>query len=234
MPVTVHKIGRPTDGRAIGQWVKEATIRAAEAALREEVARGFDNQPVVVTDGTPRRDYGQVKPFGRIEFIRRPQMAEAVLWALDMLRRRSPVRSGRYVQSHTVLLNGAEIEGDVKAALQSVKETDRVQIVNPQPYAKKIEGRRSRSKGRGAAKTKTAAVAGLSRQTPRGVYERVVLPMLVQRYGRSMFFDFKYVKLDTGVKVKGWQGGGGARKRILRDHVYPSLHFFIKPTGLPN
>lgn len=234
MPVTVQQIGKPTDGRTIGQWVKVATIKAAEDALVAEVAKGFDNQPVVVTDGTPRRDYSQVKPFGKIEFIRRPQMAEAVLWALDMLRKRSPVLTGRYVQSHVVLLNKVQIAGDLRGALRAVKETDRVQIVNPQPYAKKIEGRRSRSKGRGANRTKAAAVAGLSRQAPRGVYERVVLPMLVQRYGRSMYFDFKYVKLDTGVKVKGWQGGGGARKRILRDHVYPSLHFFIKPTGLPN
>lgn len=234
MPVTIQTIGKPLDMATLGQWVKQTTISTAEAALREEVGKGFDNQPVVVTDGRPRRDYAEVKPFGRIEFIRRPQMAEAVLWALDMLRKRSPVLTGRYVQSHVVLLNKVEIVGDLRTALQAVKETDRVQIVNPQPYAKKIEGRRARSKGRSASRTKTAAVAGLSRQAPRGVYERVVLPMLVQRYGRSMFFDFKYVKLDTGVKAKGWQGGGVARRRILRDHVYPSLHFFIKPTGLPN
>ena len=230
----MQQIGRPTDGRTIGQWVKEATIRVAETVLREEVGKGFDNQPVVVTDGVPRRDYNGVKPFGRIEFIRRPQMAEAVLWALDMLRKRSPVLTGRYVQSHTVLLNGAEIAGDLKAALRNVKDTDRVQIVNPQPYAKKIEGRKARSRGRGANRTKSAAVAGLSKQAPRGVYERVVLPMLVQRYGRSMFFDFKYVKLSSGVKVMGWSGGGAARKRILRDHVYPALQFFIKPTGAMN
>ena len=234
MPVTVQQIGKPTDGRTIGQWVKEATIKAAETALVAEVAKGFDNQPVVVTDGMPRRDYNSVRPFGRIEFIRRPQMAEAVLWALDMLRKRSPVLTGRYVQSHTVLLNGTEITGDVKAALQGVKETDRVQIVNPQPYAKKIEGRKARSKGRGANRTKTAAVAGQSRQAPRGVYERVVLPMLVRRYGRSMFFDFKFVTLNSGVKSWGWSGGGAARKRILRDHVFPCLNFFIKPTGVPN
>ena len=234
MPVTVQQIGKPTDGRTIGQWVKEATIKAAETALVAEVAKGFDNQPVVVTDGMPRRDYNSVRPFGRIEFIRRPQMAEAVLWALDMLRKRSPVLTGRYVQSHTVLLNGAEITGDVKTALQNVKDTDRVQIVNPQPYAKKIEGRKARSRGRGAARTRTASVAGLSRQAPRGVYERVVLPMLVRRYGRSMFFDFRFVKLNTGIKSWGWSGGGAARKRILRDHVFPCLNFFIKPTGVPN
>lgn len=234
MGVTVQHIGKPVDGKSIGEWVKANTIAVAERALREEVGRGFDNQPVVVTDGTPRRDYLQVKPFGKIEFIRRPQMAEAVLWALDQLRKRSPILTGRYVQSHVVFLNKQEITGDLRAALRAVKETDRVQIVNPLPYAKKIEGRKSRGKGRGANRTKTAAVAGLSKQAPRGVYERVVLPLLVQRYGRSMFFDFKYVKLNSGVKVKGYQGGGAARKRILRDHVYPSLNFFIKPTGLAN
>lgn len=234
MGVTVQHIGKPVDGKSIGEWVKANTIAVAERALREEVGRGFDNQPVVVTDGTPRRDYLQVKPFGKIEFIRRPQMADAVLWALDALRKRSPMLTGRYVQSHAVLLNGAEITGDLRAALAAVKDTDRVQIVNPLPYAKKIEGRKSRGKGRGANRTKTAAVAGLSKQAPRGVYERVVLPLLVQRYGRSMFFDFKYVKLNSGVKVKGYQGGGAARKRIMRDHVYPALNFFIKPTGLAN
>jgi hypothetical protein len=166
--------------------VKANTIAVAERALREEVRRGFDNVPVVITDGVPRRDYyGQVKPFGKIEFTRRPSMVDAVLFALDQLRRKSPVRSGRYVQSHAVLLNGAEIVGDLRAALLSVKGTDRVQIVNTQPYAKKIEGRKARSKGRGAARARTAAVSGLSSQAPRGVYERVVLPLLVRRYGRS-------------------------------------------------
>ena len=248
MGVTKEYIGKPVDGKSIGEWVKANTIAVAERALREEVGRGFDNQPVVVTDGTPRRDYLQVKPFGKIEFIRRPQMAEAVLFALDALRKKSPVRSSRYVQSHMVFLNGAEITGDLRGALAAVKETDRVQIVNPLPYAKKIEGRR------GSKKRGFGAVAGLSSQAPRGVYERVVLPLLVRRYGRSMFFDFKYVKLEGAAKVWGAPGGRktslAARAltrgsngritgqthagRIQRAAVFPSLHFFIKPTGLAN
>lgn len=214
--------------------LRKFQVAVAEKALRTRVAQGFDREPVVITDGRPRKDYRDVKVFGVIEFTRRPSMADAVLWALDMLRRRSPVRTGRYVNSHVVLLNKVQITGDLRKALQAVKETDRVQILNPQPYAKKIEGRKARSKGRGASRTRAASVAGLSKQAPRGVYERVVLPMLVQRYGRSMFFDFKYVKIDGGAKVMGWSGGGAARKRILRDHVYPSLNFYIKPTGAPN
>jgi len=58
---------------------------------------------------------------------------------------------------------------------------------------------------------------------------------MVQRYGRSLFVDFKYVKLDTGVKVWGDQGGGyrtsGTKrtvKRVLRDQVYPAIQIYIK------
>lgn len=241
MPTVVHSLDVPSLAKGFGDFVKRATIDVAERALQQEVGRGFDRQPVVITDGVPRRDYAQVKPFGRIEFARRPNMVDAVLWALEELRRRSPVKTGAYVQSHTVMINGAQIVGDVRAALSSLKETDRVQIVNPALYAKKIEGRK------GNKKRGVAAMAGLSRQAPRGVYERVVLRSLVARFGRSMFFDFKYVKLDGRVMVSGYKGGGRRksktlqallgnyrRARVQRELVYPALQFFIKPTGLPN
>lgn len=234
MATVTHNIGAAETGENIGQWVKSQTIAVAERTLQQEVGRGFDSKPVVVTDGMPRRDYAQVKPFGKIEFIANTSMADAVRWALTELQKKSPVRTGRYASSHFVMINGAEVRGNIWGALRAVQPTDRVQIVNPQPYAKKIEGRKSRSKGRGASRTKTAAIEGLSPQARRGVYERVVLPMLVRRYGRSLFFDFKYVKLSLGVKSWGVTGGGANRKRVLRDQVYPALQFFIKPTGLSN
>ena len=234
MPITVENIGRPVDSSSLAEWVRTATIATAERTLIDAVGRGFDNQPVVVTDGMPRRDYALVKPYGRIEFIRRPQMTEAVLWALDELRKRSPVLTGRYVSSHILLLNGVQITGDPRAELAKVKDIDRVQIVNTQPYARKIEGATANKRtGRGKRKPS-------SRQARNGVY-RAVLTALVQRYGRSLFFDYKLVKLNLGVKV--WCAIGGARgrtpaathrKRVLRDQVYPALQFYIKPTGLPN
>jgi hypothetical protein len=235
VPIIVERFDLPALEKSFADFVQRVTIDTSEKALREEVAKGFDDQPVVITDGVPRRDYHQVRPFGKIEFTRRPEMADAVLWALDALRKKSPVKTGRYVATHAILLNGAEIAGDIVATLRAVKETDRVQIVNPQPYAKKIEARPA-SKKRGITGQR-----GQSSQAPGGVY-RVVLRALVQRYGRSMFFDFKYVKLNTGVKVWGYVGGKagggrmirGDRKRVQRDHVYPALQFFIKPTGLAN
>lgn len=227
MGITIEQIGRPTDGRSIGEWVKAATVQAAEAALLAEVRRGFDSKPLVVTDGMPRRDYNLVKPFGKIEFVANTVLADAVRWALTELQKRSPVLTGRYAQSHVVMLNGAEIEGNIWQALRRAGPTDRVQIVNPQPYARKIESATASKKtGRGARKA-------LSRQAKGGVY-RPVQRALVHRYGKSMFFDFKYVKLNTGVKVWGKSGGSKSAKRVQRDQVYPAIQFFARPTGLPN
>ena len=223
MPVIYEGLSAPELGRSIGQWVKEHTIAVAERVLREEVRRGFDSQPVVVTDGMPRRDYLQVKPFGRIEFAARTSMAEAVRWALTELQKKSPVLTGRYASSHTVMINGAEVQGNIWVAMRNVQPTDRVQIVNPRPYARKIEGATANKRtGRGKR-------AALSRQARSGVY-RVVLRALVNRFGKALFFDFKYVNLNTGIKVWGKRG----TRRVQRDQVYPALQFFIKPTSLSN
>lgn len=208
-------------GRSLAEWVKDTTIEVAERTLRAEVSRGFDNEPVVVTDGMPRKDYRDVRPFGKVEFIARHDLAEAVRWALSELQRRSPVLTGRYASSHAVMLNGQEIQGNIWDALRKAKSgVDRVQIVNTQPYARKIE-RASANKrtGRGARKA-------LSRQARAGVYQPV-LRALVNRFGKSMFFDFAYVKLNLGVKVWGKSGGGSA-KRVQRDQVYPAIKFFSK------
>lgn len=215
-------------GETTAKWVQRITQDVAMDALRAEVGKGFDNEPVVITDGVIRRDPTQVKPYGKIEFVARTQVGDAVIFALRELARISPRLTGRYVSSHTVLLNGVEIPGNNLAlGLRNAKDGDRVQIVNPLPYARKLEGATA-NRGTGRSRRR-----GSSRQARNGVY-RVVLRLLVQRYSKSMFFDFTYVKLNTGVKVWGAQGGGKGRKRVQRDQVYPCLKFYIKPTGLMN
>ena len=221
MPIIIEGLqGGPAIGQTIDQWIKDATIETAERVLRDEVGQGFDDRPVVITDGVTGRDYRSVKPFGGIEFAARTNMADAVLWALDELRKRSPVLTGRYVNSHVVLLNGAEIRGDIRRALMQVKPGDRVQVVNPQPYARKLEGATA-SKRTGRSKR-----AASSRQAKGGVY-RVVQRAVLQRFGRQLFCDFAYVRLDTGVKVWGRQGGKGGR-RVQRDQVYPAIRMLMK------
>lgn len=238
MPVTVENIGAAATDYKLGDWVKQATVDTAYRVLREEVGRGFDRAPTVVTDGVRRRAPEEVKPFGKIEFVASTSLADAVRWALTELQRKSPVLTGRYAGSHVVMLNGAEIAGNIWQTLRSAKPADRVQIVNTQPYARKIEGERGRATSeRRSGKAKRRA---LSSQARAGVY-RPVLRGLVERWGKSMFFDFKYVKLDLGVKVWGDQGGryrkDGSRtyvRRVQRDQVYPALQFFNPGNGPAN
>lgn len=227
MPVTTVGLTTPMLGESIAKWVQKHTVAEAEKALKS--TKGFgQHQPIVITDGRPNRAPQDVRPFGRIEFRRRANMADAVLLALDELRKASPVLTGRYVSAHTVLLNGAEIRANLRQTLLNVKPTDRVQIVNPQPYARKIEGARANKKtGRGVRKA-------ASKQAKSGVY-RKVHRLLLARFGRTMFIDFTYVKLEGGVKVWGDQGGrygrNGAKgtvKRVQRDQVYPAFKFFIQ------
>lgn len=230
--VTVSGLSAQQLGETTAKWVQRVTRETAMSALQEEVRKGFDNEPIVITDGVPRRDPDQVKPFGKIEFVARQNYADIVLWAMNELYKRSPILTRRYINSHVVMLNGVSLGANMAAALRAAKPGDRVQIVNTTIYAKKIEGRpASRKRG-------ISGIRGQSPQAPNGVY-REVLKLAVQRFGRSMFIDFKYVKLDSGVKVWGFAGGGGRggamkrgdRKRVQRAAVYPSLQLFIKPLG---
>lgn len=239
MGITVTALTTAADlERQIGEWMQAQTIAFAEEKRAEHVAQGFDPQAEVITDGVTRRSYLQVKPYGKIEFARRANMAEAVLFALERLREISPVgppEGGHYKDDHTVLLNGNQITGDLRAALLDVAPTDRVQIVNPRIYARKLEG--ATASGRTGRRRRKAS----SRQAPNGIY-RVVQRQVLQRFGRVLFVDFKMVKLNTGARVWGDIGGGRRRIRVngkltwvnhsprgraLRDQVYPALQFYI-------
>jgi len=225
MGVTVVGPSVEQMGRSIGEWIKAATIETAFNVLAQEGARGFDREPVVITDGVTRRDPRQVKPFGKIEFVARTTIADAVLWALAELIRRSPIgpaKDGHYKDDHTVLINGAEVRGNIRVALTQVKAGDRIQIVNPRIYARKLEGATA------SRKTGRERRRGSSRQARGGIY-RPVLRSVVQRWGKSVYVELKYVKLNLGVEVRGKQGGNSERK-VLRDQVYPCIQVFVKPS----
>ncbi|MCW5705252.1 MAG: hypothetical protein KIT82_22060, partial [Bradyrhizobium sp.] len=180
----------------IGRWVQQATV---QIATEERARAGLGSDTVVVTDGVRGKAVQEVKPFGKVVFVARPNIAEAVLWALAKLIERSPVgpaASGHYRDDHIVMINGMAVTGNLRVALAEVGPGDRIQIVNPRIYARKLEGATAK------ARTQRARRRGSSRQAPNGIY-RVVQRLVVQRYSKSLFVDFKYVKLNTGVRVWG-------------------------------
>lgn len=198
-------------------------IEVAEEVLRKEVGKGFTNTPTVITDGRPRLDYHAVKPFGRIEFIAAPDMHDAVLWAREQLIALSPVGPGvhgHYRDNHWILINGQGVEGRAAdQALLAYKPGDRVQIVNIKPYARKIEGKRANRRKQWKRRR------GLSRQSPNGVY-RVVQQMVVQRWSRTVFVDFKLQALEIGGEMA--RAGFFKQTSASGYYTYPVLSFFIK------
>lgn len=217
----------PTTAETV-KWVmgtiEETTIAVAEEVLMREVAAGtFTTTPAVITDGVVARDYHQVKPFGRIEFVAQPTIRKAVEWALEVLQRLSPIgpgRTGHYRDAHVVLLNGSGLTGSSLAALDRAKEGDRIQIVNVKPYARKIEGQRAnrRKQWRGRR--------GLSKQAPGGVY-RKVQQLLVQRYGRTLMIDYRFERLaiaevESRSRAVQTRSKGGF-------YTYPVLQFYLRP-----
>jgi hypothetical protein len=204
---------------------RQYVIATARHVLAEEQTRGFDKDPLTIVDNKWNAPVEGVKTFGQIQFHARADLGEVIDWIFRRVVERSPVLTGRYVQQHHVLVNGAEASPE---RWKTVKAGDRIQFVNAAPYAKKIEGR---DKGRGGA----AAVKGQSLQAPNGVY-RAVYREAQRRFGKLVFLDFTYVKLNLGVQVwknvnyyvrKDGTKSAGSYKRVAM--VYPCIKLYQAP-----
>lgn len=223
------KIDGPSNAQIVrwmGGSVQTLTVATAERVLRAEVGAGrFTTSPIVITDGMVGKDYREVKAGGKIEFVARPIMVDVVRWTLETLRRLAPVGpgvNGHYRDRFVVLLNGKGLIDGNLATLARAKPGDRVQIVNIQPYARKIEGQRAnrRKQWRGRR--------GQSRQAPGGVF-RKALQMILQRWARVVFVDYRLERLSIGgLELK---SSAGKLRSKGGFYTYPVLQFYLKPNA---
>lgn len=225
MPIEVRGLTSIDLGRKISDQVKAFTTSTFEQVLAREVLKGFDRQPIVITDGQVRKDYALVRPFGRIEARARAQLGDAVAWFLDELRRLSPVLTGRYRDSHVVI-----VDGQIVTDLGKLQAGQKVMIANIQPYAGKIEGKdaytrwryrtKTRLAERKAAGWKPADMRGQSKKAPNGVYW-VALRNLRKRFGKSVaaFYEPRELSASVISVVMMKRKGGGK----LRRQVYPTV-----------
>lgn len=202
--------------------IQDFTIKVAEQTLSDAVAKGFDSSPIVITDGATNRDWRLVKPYGTIEFARQPVMKDCVVWITAELIRRAPVLTGRYKLSFAVLVNGEQVQPE---ALDTLKPTDRVQIVNTQPYAKKLEGDRA------VRSAKLKKGRGSIAQASGGIFQPVQRAA-VAKFGRTIFIDFLYVPLNLGQTVmrrRGTDKHGSYKLRTPHrvSAVYPCIQLRI-------
>lgn len=125
--------------------------------------------------------------------------------ALDALERASPVDSGDYARSHTVFVNGVAV--DVLPA--SIKPSDEVMIVNPMPYARRLE----------IGKTESGRDFLIS--VPNRIYERVAKNVLIPRYRNSAKITFTYVTVPEAYRYK--------RDNAARSWLANKKRWYVRP-----
>jgi len=142
-------------------------------------------------DGREGAPFSSVKPDGEIraEFH---LVHEALAWIHEQLQRHSPVLTGRYAKSHELFADGVDTENP-NAAPPAAEYI----FINTQPYARKIEGIRTR---RGLTLRQP-----LSPQAPDGVYQAVA-HLARQRFGNVVSIDFSYRTALGGMVIGGKAG----------------------------
>lgn len=158
-----------------------------------------------------------VKDYGVVSYVRRAGMPEILQTAVKLLRKVSPRKTGQYLSSHIILVNGKELP------LHSIDQIvlapdDIVQLMNVTEYARKIEGYDIGTGGT-TKSGKPRKRRPLSSQAPQGVY-RLVARLLKQQYGNSAYIKYAFKSLDSARLVKVTRGKGKGTKASNR---YPMI-----------
>ncbi|MCB1499714.1 MAG: hypothetical protein KDK07_07965 [Bauldia sp.] len=175
--------------RAVATFAR-AQLAAAQDVNRRVLGRIPPHQTFV--DGVARGDVDAVKPQGRIvyEF----ELVDDVLVFIGYeLRAVSPVRSGRYRDSHSLFADGVEVPigGAIPVAREYV-------FLSAVAYARKIEGSPSRRP--------------LSRQAPKGVYA-ITAAKASARFGNLARIRFAF-QTPVGGALAGGVAGNKSAGRV--------------------
>ena len=213
-------------------WPKHAEVDAKARLLR---AAQEGHADIMRRQGDPSFDaYANTPGNKNLESVVLPgpivytysNLKQIIEFALDELRKASPVVSGDYVRSHTLFVNGMPV-ANIPVDL---KPSDEIMIGNPVPYARKIE----------IGKTKSGRDFVIS--VSNRIYERVAKNVLIPRYRNVAKITFNYATLpDAGTYAKDnkqrswlankqrWYTRPGIAKDRLKGIAIRSPAIFISP-----
>lgn len=222
------------------EWTKSQLLVIADQTLTEEQEKGFDKEPVMLVDGKPNKAVRSVSPLGQIEFIARADFQEVLFDTYISLMRRSPVKSGRYIDSHYVFHNGIQIANDY-ARLQKwansgpeLKDNDTIRIVNIQPYARRLEllgvtAQRTQSRKEDAGR-RNKKKKGVMVRMPNGAYQ-LTARAIKAKYKNNLGIRFTFLP-GTSLGLSGVFKGGRKKNSSGRPYLYPTIAFTINSRGL--
>lgn len=209
-----------------GKFLRVVTVSTANQVLKEEQAKGtFPRDRKLYTtwvDNSPRKQEIQVRFGGKISYIQRQALSEVYEFILRRIEDLAPIGPGpkkgkepfrrrHYYESTVMLVNGKAVitegqaAGDIKIlalrGLKNIKPSDRVQFMNVQPYARRIEQGKTeyRSVGKGVWRrqrdrdTAFAKPFNWSLQAPNGVF-KVVAREAARRFKGVAQVRFTYAQ----------------------------------------
>lgn len=197
MPVTikVDPIDRDVQVMLNEDLSPEAQARAMQEFARAQIDEADNvNRTVlgriphrtIAIDGTMDASLTQAKASSVI-VVEYDLLVDVLVWIGEQLRQNSPVKTGRYRDSHALFADGAEI-----AIGQMVPAAEEYVFINTVPYSRKIE-------------------LGLSSQAPDGVYQAVA-SLARRRFGNVAKIDFSY-RTALGGSIIGGHAGNKSSQR---------------------
>lgn len=238
------------------KFIKITLVTVAHDVLKEQQARGFDKEPVIVVDGKVGKPIDKVNPIGKIEFVSRVDAGQIVIDALQGIYDRSKIGETRkYISSHFVFFNGQGIAKTVEELKlwlekkESFKATDYFQIINAQPYARRLErlgvtssSATNRVNNRSYKSRDKTKPPGSKIVAPNGTYF-LTSRSIKRKYKRNSSIRFGFVTGDN-IRIPDGAGGTGGlagvfkrdrkngRPKTKRAYLYPCLTIVIQEAGI--
>lgn len=218
-------------------YTKQVLIITGDTILKEEQARGFDKNPVVVVDNIVGKSVEDVKPFGKLDYVSRADMGDIIHETYQRLTDLSPVLTGKYKSSNFVFLNGEQVATDPSSLSSWIdsnpefKQSDLIRFVNIAPYARKLErlgvtAQRTQSRSEKSSDKRRAA-RGVRVLVPNGDYF-LTARQIRSKYKRNSIIRFEFI---SGGQL-GIQGNFAARRgKPGRAYLYPSITISVQESG---
>ncbi len=222
-------------------FTKRSLITITDQVVREEQARGFDKNPLFIVDGRQNKKVIDVNPLGRIDVVARANIDEMLLWTFEGLVERSPVLEGIYSISHVVYYNNNAVASDLSslrswlASKPDFKPTDKIIIVNVQPYARRLESlgvTKSRQQSRTVkSRDKKKAARGIRTIVPNGTYF-LTYRSVRYKYKNNANIRFTLISGATLGLAPVFKSARNVKKgRPGRAYLYPAIVISLNSTG---
>lgn len=233
------------------EFISDLTARISLEVLHEaQRTDGFTKKPKVIVDGRLGVSPYAVKPFGKIIYAGDLNAAMTIAEMYLMIEKRSPVRTGQYLDANYVFINGRLVAtnlGSLNIYLLTAKisKGDRIRFVNVTPYASRLEykGVRRSTTGKSAGQnvsagsaTRKGASGGVVKR-PNGVYE--VSYRAISRKYKKHFQSMTKGFMKNGTNGVTITSSGPFRttyhprnKKYSGSYVYPYIALVVGDQGL--